>query len=136
MSRMKFFLILLVVMTQACTESSQARALTAKGKQAYEQKNYQAAFQDAYAAATKGNPDAEYALGYLYYNGLGIKRDQSKALHWFKKAAKLNQSSAINALQIKNKLVVAKVKRDLTFIKIKFLIVWLNLATTRLVIKK
>lgn len=99
MKKLKFFIVPLIVLLQACTQTPQTSTLMAQSKQAYAHKDYQTAFQNAYAAAERNDADAEYALGYLYYNGLGVKRDQSAALHWFKKAAQQGQASAIKALK-------------------------------------
>jgi len=37
--------------------------------------------------AQTGNPDAQYHLGMMYNNGLGVKQDPRKAFDWFTKAA-------------------------------------------------
>jgi TPR repeat protein len=37
--------------------------------------------------AEAGSPAAQYNLGMLYNNGIGVEQDASKAFHWFEKAA-------------------------------------------------
>ncbi|MEP6847896.1 MAG: tetratricopeptide repeat protein [Acidobacteriota bacterium] len=37
--------------------------------------------------AQQGNPEAQYHLGMMYNNGLGVKQDSGKAFSWFSKAA-------------------------------------------------
>lgn len=49
--------------------------------------------------AKKGNPDAEYTLGYLYYYGYGTNKDKSKALIWIRRAAMQGNDRALTALQ-------------------------------------
>jgi hypothetical protein len=36
----------------------------------------------------QGNPDAQYNLGVLHRNGLGVKQDYETAVHWFQKSAR------------------------------------------------
>ena len=43
--------------------------------------------RDLEKRAGKGNSDAQYQLGILYYIGIGVSQDFAKAFHWFKKAA-------------------------------------------------
>jgi TPR repeat protein len=38
-------------------------------------------------AAEQGNAVAQFNIGYLYEYGLGVQKDQSKAMEWYKKAA-------------------------------------------------
>jgi len=50
--------------------------------------------------ATKGNTEAQYSLGYLYYHGKGVKRDVNQAIKWFEKSAKQNHPHATEALRL------------------------------------
>ena len=52
------------------------------------------------SAAETGEPDAQYALGYLYYYGIGTKKDLDVARLWIRKAAAQGQPLAIKALQM------------------------------------
>ena len=38
--------------------------------------------EDLTAKAEKGDADAQYFLGTLYRSGLGIEKDQQKAVYW------------------------------------------------------
>lgn len=38
--------------------------------------------------AKQGNADAQYKLGVMYSEGKGIPKDDSKAVYWYRKAAK------------------------------------------------
>jgi TPR repeat protein len=38
-------------------------------------------------AAKKGNVEAQFNLGLMYYNGLGVDKDYAKAVEWYQKAA-------------------------------------------------
>ena len=50
--------------------------------------------------AAKGNDEAQYTLGYCYYNGLGVDKDLDKAMQWFKKSAKQNNLNAMTSLSL------------------------------------
>lgn len=51
-------------------------------------------------SAAQGSPDAEYALGYMFYYGKGLPRDEESARMWIGKAAAQGQPQAIKALQL------------------------------------
>lgn len=57
-------------------------------------------FDQVQQAAIQGDPDAEYALGYMYYYGNGTTRDQKSAMDWIGKAAAQGQPEAIKALKL------------------------------------
>jgi len=38
-------------------------------------------------AAGQGNVEAQFALGYMYTNGIGVTEDNAEAIRWFRKAA-------------------------------------------------
>lgn len=46
-------------------------------------------------AATQGNSNGQFDLARMYASGLGIEKDMSKALYWFKRAAAQNHVPAI-----------------------------------------
>lgn len=54
-------------------------------------------------SAAQGNADAEYALGYMYYYGKGLPRDEESARMWIGKAAAQGQPQATQALQLLKK---------------------------------
>ena len=49
--------------------------------------NYFKAFEWTKKAAEKGFANAQYNLGWMYFNGLGIRQDYLKAVEWYQKAA-------------------------------------------------
>jgi len=61
---------------------------------------YPISFQSTHKKAIAGNPDAEYALGYMYYYGQGIPRNPEKARSWISKAAAQGQIQAVQAMQL------------------------------------
>jgi hypothetical protein len=60
---------------------------------------YQCSFARIEQAARSGDPDAQYALGYLYYYGIGTTQDRQAGLVWIRKAAAQGQSVAQEALR-------------------------------------
>lgn len=53
-------------------------------------------------AARAGDPDAQYALGYMYYYGVGTARNPALAQTWISKAAAQGQPLALKASHILN----------------------------------
>lgn len=70
-----------------------------QGQAAYRAQNYHTAFIKLLSAARGNSVQAQYAVGYLYYNGIGTPRNETQALIWFKKAAAYGNYSATAALQ-------------------------------------
>lgn len=52
-------------------------------------------FNDDLALAQNGDKEAQFRVGYWYEHGIGAKKDDSKALHWYLKAAENGQLSAM-----------------------------------------
>ena len=50
------------------------------------------------AEAKKGSADASWKLGLGYLNGIGVGKDQNKAVQWLKKAANLGDVRAQTVL--------------------------------------
>ncbi|MGY6277878.1 transglycosylase SLT domain-containing protein [Methylomonas sp. MgM2] len=49
--------------------------------------NYQRAFELYCQAVLKGDVESTYNIGFMYFNGRGMKRDLRVAIRWFKRAA-------------------------------------------------
>lgn len=79
---------------QLAIEDTPARAYSGIANLYIKQENYEAAYQNIIKAANLEYPEAEYNLGYMYYNGISIKKDKEKARYWFKKAADQGYSNA------------------------------------------
>ena len=60
----------------------------------YSKYNYSEAFKFCSVAAEQGNASAQYNLGLMYADGLGVKQDYFKAVEWYQKAADQGQSDA------------------------------------------
>ena len=57
------------------------------GNHAYEYGNYKTAFPYYLYAANQGVVPAEYAVGYQYFYGQGVKRNEAEGIKWFTRAA-------------------------------------------------
>ncbi len=66
----------------------------------FKKQNYRSAFVRLMPEAEKGNPDAQYAIGYMYYYGEGVVEDRKKARQWIIKAAEAGQKDAITAAKL------------------------------------
>jgi TPR repeat protein len=66
-----------------------------KGQKAYQSENFSEAFKWYDLSAQKGNADAMFELGNLYYDGLGAPQDDTKAYNWYKRAAEMGQTDAM-----------------------------------------
>lgn len=71
-----------------------------EGIASFRVQNYRDAFVHLMPEARAGKPDAQYAIGYMYYYGQGVVENRKKALHWIKCAAKAGQPDAIEALKL------------------------------------
>ena len=58
-----------------------------KGSTHYEEGDYDAAFDYYTKAAELGDAEAHYRLGRMYFEGIGVEKDEEKAVCHFEKAA-------------------------------------------------
>lgn len=65
---------------------------------AYEQEEYQLAFQQFSQLAQQENAEAQYNLAFMYFGGEGITQNDVKAAFWFEQAAKSAHASAQDTL--------------------------------------
>ena len=71
-----------------------------EGIQSFRAQDYRKAFIRLKPEAVKGQPDAQYAVGYMYYYGQGVVENRKKAWFWINKAASQGQPDAVAAVQI------------------------------------
>jgi len=71
---------------------------TAAGMDAFKNKDYQRAFREWKAAADAGQAEAQFDIGVLYAQGLGVRRDLTEAFRWYQKAANQGNAAAEFAL--------------------------------------
>jgi TPR repeat protein len=83
----------LALFLSACGTTQKLEA----GKTNFEQKKYGAAFTELKPLAEKGNKDAQYAVGYMYFYGRGVDKNKKAAKQWITKAAAQGQEQAVKA---------------------------------------
>ena len=71
-----------------------------EGINSFRIQNYRQAFILLKPEAEKGQPDAQYAVGYMYYYGQGVVEDRKQAWYWINCAAHKGQPDALEALRI------------------------------------
>jgi TPR repeat protein len=64
------------------------------GLDAYNAGNYSAAFASWWPLAEQGDAKAQASIGFLYYSGKGVRRDDQQSLFWFNRAAEAGQPTA------------------------------------------
>ena len=75
-----------------------AWADTAAGLAAFKSKDYLKAYREWKTAADAGQAEAEFDLGVLYAQGLGVLRDLNAAASWYRKSADQGNAEAQFAL--------------------------------------
>jgi TPR repeat protein len=98
------FLMLVVLLSGCATGSMNLR----EGIRSFQVQDYRQAFIRLKPEADKGQPDAQYAIGYMYYYGQGVVEDRKKAWYWITCAAKAGQTDAQQAIKILAKRTVVK----------------------------
>lgn len=79
-------LMIFTVLISGCFGSPGINAYH-RGNEAFSYGCYDVSFANYLYAAHEFCIPAEYALAYQYYYGLGTKRNEAKAIYWFKRAA-------------------------------------------------
>jgi TPR repeat protein len=97
MKKIAIIVVGLLILTACASTASQDKQDLAVAKGNFAVKNYELAYNHLLPLAQKGNKDAQYALGYLYYYGYGVTRDQKLAMEWINKAAAAGQPLAKEA---------------------------------------
>ncbi|HLI10743.1 MAG TPA: tetratricopeptide repeat protein [Alphaproteobacteria bacterium] len=74
--------------------ASTAHADLARGRAAFEQGNYTLAYQELIPDAQTGNGEAEYLIGEMAADGLGMSRSYALAARWYAMAARAGYEPA------------------------------------------
>jgi TPR repeat protein len=70
------------------------------GIENFQVQNYRQSFIRLLPEAKAGQPDAQYAVGYMYYYGQGVIENRKKAFYWIERAANGGQPDAVRAIKI------------------------------------
>lgn len=88
--------------TPPTKSSPRVVAELSQGKRSFEKGAYKDAMKQLFPLAAAGNAEAEYAVGYMYYYGYGVKRNLTSGKFWIGRSAKQKYQPAIDALKIIN----------------------------------
>lgn len=97
------FITLASVLLQACATTRvtyQYQSEMSSAKRSFDAGDFKRAFCQLLPLAAKGCPEAQYALGYMYYYGYGVSEDTVSGLFWIEEAAKRHYIPAIKALKL------------------------------------
>jgi TPR repeat protein len=99
-------LLISVVASTGCSSSAEREALEnspetilKQAKEAFFEQQYVQVFEMLYPLAAAGNAQAQYTLGYLYANGLGVEKNDQQAMNWIQRAAAQGHKKALQALR-------------------------------------
>ena len=95
----KLFIILIFIPMMVACNITRSVSLD-EGITSFRLQDYRTAFVRLKPEAEKGQPDAQYAVGYMYYYGQGVVEDRDQAWFWIHMAARLKQPDAIEAVKI------------------------------------
>lgn len=95
-----FQLLLLIVLSQLLTSCFTNAFNLREGIESFKMQNYRKAFIRLRPEAERGQRDAQYAIGYMYYYGQGVVENRKKAWFWINSAAGMGQPDAVVAIQI------------------------------------
>jgi len=68
------------------------------GLQSFKNRDYATAYRIWLPIARQGNSKAQYRIGYMYLNGLGVRQDSIQARIWFERSAGQGEPNAQNDL--------------------------------------
>jgi TPR repeat protein len=92
-------IVILMGMLTACSKNVNLQ----QGIQSFRTQDYRQAFVRLRPAAEQGSPEAQYAVGYMYYYGQGVIENRQKAWYWITAAAKNGNKDAQQAMKILEK---------------------------------
>ena len=72
------------------------------GKRYFKDGYYKKAMHTLLPLACDGVPDAQYAVGYMYYYGLGVAQDTDVGYFWIQRSARQHFIPAEEALRLIN----------------------------------
>lgn len=83
----------------ACASARMAQNVQS-GRVTFDSGNFKQAFAELLPLAVKSSPAAQYAVGYMYYYGLGVEAHKESGLFWINQSAQQMYRPAVKALQI------------------------------------
>lgn len=87
-----------VLLCAGCQVTNRTLSMT-DAENSYKQGDHARAFRLSEALAYEGDREAQYALGYMYFHGVGVGRDQKTGIFWIEKSAENGYEVAANAMR-------------------------------------
>lgn len=103
------FTIILPLTLSACavktgvppnTVTLQTVSMLQYGQRYFDARYYKSAMRILLPLACDGHPQAQYAVGYMYYYGYGVAQDTDVGHFWIERAANKNFVPAAKALEV------------------------------------
>ena len=95
--RLSAILLCIFLLTLTACASTPEQQYT-NAQLAYQQQDYHTAFTKLKPLAENNDAKAQYALGFMYYYGIGTNINQQLAMDWIAKAANQGYSPAVAAM--------------------------------------
>lgn len=89
-----------LIIIATITLSACASQTLKKAQSSFDGGDYHSSYEKVLPLAQQGNPDAEYAVGYMMYYGKGTATNKKEGIEWINKAAAQGQTQAIQAQHI------------------------------------
>lgn len=70
------------------------------GLNAYEQRNYKQAVEIWTVLAEQGDAEAQFNLGVLFKNGIGVTQNDTEAMRWLRKSAEQGYEHAMLIVEV------------------------------------
>ena len=95
---MRILAIFAILCTLFCVGCNSEQSKYDAGIAAYKRGHYTAALYDFDKRANQGDPVAQFCLGYMFKEGIGVRTDDEEAREWYEKAADADYPPAMNNL--------------------------------------
>jgi len=95
-----FVMVFVMLLTEIAVEifaperHNEQKVEVNKGIEAFDNGNYEAAFDDLHDLAILDNAEAQFKLAVMYDMGEGVKQDYKQAVYWYTKAAEQEHSES------------------------------------------
>jgi uncharacterized protein len=90
----KLLLVAIIAIIGAAQISPLRAASFEEGLDAFNSGDFSHAFSIWWRLSRQGDAKAQASLGFMYYSGKGVQRDDQQSLFWFRQAAEAGQPTA------------------------------------------
>jgi len=97
---LKVIIAILISISLVACASVQIKQELQVGKRTFESGDFKLAFEQLMPLAVKNCAEAQYAVGYMYYYGMGVQRHTQSGLFWIERSTNQLFPPAVKALQV------------------------------------